>query len=161
MNDKKVVCHDIHKNLYEVDADQLTFRPSVYGILIENDKILLSRQHGKYDVPGGGVELYETLEEGVIREFQEETGLLVEIIKPVHVTTSFFHPAHAPRVSNEYWNCPIIIFTVRKISGELSIENFDKEEKNYASMAQWIDVDKITKEMFVNPLHYQVIKALK
>ncbi|MFA5075249.1 MAG: HAD family phosphatase, partial [Candidatus Babeliales bacterium] len=40
---KKIICHDIHNNKKEVDSDQLIFRPSVYGILIENNQVLLSK----------------------------------------------------------------------------------------------------------------------
>jgi hypothetical protein len=40
---KKVVCHDINGEKEEVEANKLQFRPSVYGILIEDGKVLLSR----------------------------------------------------------------------------------------------------------------------
>lgn len=60
---KKVICRDHEEKLYEVGVDKLKFRPSVYGILIEDGKVLLSRQWEGYDFPGGGIELGETVEE--------------------------------------------------------------------------------------------------
>jgi len=58
--------------------------PIVGAIIINNkDKILLSRGKkwsGKYAIPGGHVELNETLEDAIKREAKEETGLDIEII---------------------------------------------------------------------------------
>lgn len=55
----------------------------VGGIVIREGKILLVKRRnepgrGKWSIPGGLVELGETLEQAVIREFKEETGLDVE-----------------------------------------------------------------------------------
>ena len=75
---KKVTCHDIDGNTYEVDSKDLKFRPSIYGILIRDNKILLLPQWDGYDFPGAGLDVHETLEEGLIREFSEETGLTVK-----------------------------------------------------------------------------------
>ena len=52
----------------------------VGAILIEGDRILLEKRKnspskGKWSVPGGLVDLGETVEEAVIREVKEETGL--------------------------------------------------------------------------------------
>ena len=52
---KKIICHDINKKRYEIDSSQLIYRPSVYGVLIEKGKVLLSKQYDGYDFPGGGV----------------------------------------------------------------------------------------------------------
>ena len=59
-------------------------RPSVGvgAVLIHEGRVLLIRRgkeplRGRWVVPGGTVELGETLEEALVREIQEETGLLV------------------------------------------------------------------------------------
>ena len=57
-------------------------------VIIREGKILLERRknepgRGKWSIPGGLVELGESVEETVIREVHEETGLLVE--KPEHI----------------------------------------------------------------------------
>jgi 8-oxo-dGTP diphosphatase len=57
----------------------------VGAIILEKEKILLEKRKnapgkGKWTVPGGLVELGETIEQAVIREVKEETGL--EVYEP-------------------------------------------------------------------------------
>jgi len=76
---KTVTCIDTARNTYEVPISDLIWRPAAYGIIIQDKHILLSPQHDGYDLPGGGVDLGETMEEGCIREVKEETGMDVAI----------------------------------------------------------------------------------
>ena len=60
------------------------------GILIENGRALLVRRgseplRGEWSIPGGTLELGETLEEGVARELLEETGLHVRVLELIEV----------------------------------------------------------------------------
>lgn len=150
---KKITCRDIDKNEFEIEADKLIFRPSVYGVLIESNKILLSRQWDGYDMPGGGIEIHETIEEGLKREFIEETGIEVELLQPFHCETSFFNPSHSAKHKHEYWNSLLIYYLVKKVGGEISKDNFDEEEKDYADMAEWISLDGINKLKFINSVN--------
>lgn len=54
-------------------------RPSVRGIIIRDGKIAMmhSKKYDYYKLPGGGIEGEETLEETLIREVREESGLVV------------------------------------------------------------------------------------
>ncbi|MEM3486350.1 MAG: NUDIX hydrolase [Candidatus Methanomethyliaceae archaeon] len=55
--------------------------------MVEKNRVLL-RFHpklGKWLPPGGHLELGETPDEALIREFREETGLIVELIDVVHL----------------------------------------------------------------------------
>jgi ADP-ribose pyrophosphatase YjhB (NUDIX family) len=63
----------------------------VGGVVVRDGRALLVRRgkeplYGRWVVPGGTVELGETLEEALVREMEEETGLRVE---PVEVLTVF------------------------------------------------------------------------
>lgn len=55
-------------------------RPSVRGIILRDGKIAMmySRKYNYYKLPGGGIEGEETLEETLIREVREESGLIVK-----------------------------------------------------------------------------------
>ena len=60
----------------------------VGAVIIKDGKILLEKRKnepgkGKWSVPGGLVELGESVEQTVMREVKEETGLEVE--KPEHI----------------------------------------------------------------------------
>ena len=59
------------------------FQVRVTGILVEQGRILLVRQRLSatrgWSLPGGRLERGETLEEGPLREFREETGLEVRV----------------------------------------------------------------------------------
>ncbi|MGI5119605.1 NUDIX hydrolase [Marinactinospora thermotolerans] len=55
---------------------------SVAGAVIREDGRILAirrRDNGTWEPPGGVLELGETPEDGVIREVQEETGVLVKV----------------------------------------------------------------------------------
>ena len=152
MKNQKIFCHDLQGKQYEVGFSELIFRPSVYGVLIEREKILLSKQWDGYDMPGGGINVHETIEEALKREFFEETGLEVEPIEIIHCETSFFHPTHSNKHKNEFWNCPLIYYKVKQIGGEISDKNFDEEEVDYAALPEWISLDKIDKIKFFNSI---------
>lgn len=69
--------------------DNILFQIRLTGILIEDKKILLVKQHvspeRSWSLPGGRLEHGETLEMGMIREMYEETGLRVKVKRLLYV----------------------------------------------------------------------------
>lgn len=68
----------------------------VGGVLIENGRALLIRRGsepllGQWSIPGGALELGETLVEGVARELLEETGLSVRVLDLIEVFERINH----------------------------------------------------------------------
>lgn len=57
----------------------------VKGIVTKDGLVLvLVKENGTLDLPGGRVEKGETVKSALIREIKEETGLKVQIHDPVH-----------------------------------------------------------------------------
>ena len=63
------------------------------------------------------------------REFIEETGIKVEPIMPIHCETNFFNPNYTDKYKGQFWNCSMIYYIVKKISGKLTTKNFCDTEK--------------------------------
>jgi 8-oxo-dGTP diphosphatase len=62
----------------------------VGGVVIDGGRALLIRRgseplKGEWSIPGGTLELGESLENGVVRELKEETGLTVRIVEMIEV----------------------------------------------------------------------------
>ena len=62
----------------------------VGGVVIEGGRALLIRRgseplRGQWSIPGGALELGESLQEGVMRELLEETGLQVRVLEMIEV----------------------------------------------------------------------------
>lgn len=68
----------------------------VYGVLLREDAVLVASEHvAGRDVlkfPGGGVGEDETPEAALCREFGEECGLDVRVVRLVHVPGTLFSP---------------------------------------------------------------------
>ena len=90
-------------------------RVRVCGIASNEDSILLVNHSGMnksgswWAPPGGGVEFGESLEEALVREFKEETGLLIKVQEQLFISEYIKAPLHAVEV----------FFQVKVLSGKL------------------------------------------
>lgn len=143
-----VICRGIQGERREVAAADLAWRPSVYGVAIRDDKVLLVPQWDGYDFPGGGMEIGETIDEAFKREFWEETGLDAERGDVLACESDFFiHPA-----TQKAHNTILMYCSALNVSGEISDAHFDENEKKYAKKAEWIALDRIGDLKFYNPV---------
>lgn len=144
---KTIICKDINGSEEKVPVEKFSFRPSVYGVVIKDNKILLVKQWDGYDFPGGGVEMNETLEQALVREFKEETGLDVKVKEVVLAESNFFKSRNG-----DCWNSILIYFSCEIVGGEITDKYFSKDEKNYAGLAEWIDISEVNKIKFYNSI---------
>lgn len=111
---------------------------AVSAAIFRGGRVLIVRRarppaNGLYTLPGGGVELGETLEEAVVREVREETALEV---KPVALAG--YRQAIARDGSGKIERHFVILpFAARWISGEASLNEELTE-------AHWLFPDEIS-----------------
>lgn len=137
-----VECLSLYGETKIIEKDQLQFRPSVYGIILHEGKILLlkARATGKWLVPGGGLDLGELMEVGLKREIREETGIEVEIERFAMFSERFFYydPLElATHVLAFFYICRPLTFQLA------DDEDIDDEE---AINPQWIPYQEIKAE---------------
>ena len=106
---------------------------AVSAAIFRDGRVLIVRRarapaKGVYTLPGGGVELGETLEQAVIREVREETALDIEPVELVGFRQAIARDA-AGRVERHF---VILPFAARYVAGEISLN----EE---LSAADWRD----------------------
>jgi 8-oxo-dGTP diphosphatase len=98
----------------------------VGGVIIENGRALLIRRgseplRGEWSIPGGTLELGESLRQGVARELREETGLEVRVLEVIEVFDRIF-PANGSesveRKTKPRFHFVIVDYLCERISGE-------------------------------------------
>lgn len=158
MKRETVLCSTIDRDApkIEVPVSKLKFRPSVYGVLLHGEKVLLHGYDDGYDFPGGGVNLGESLKDALDREIMEETGLSVDIGKLLHVEEDFFiHPA-----TEQPHQTFLFFFACSNPRGELTTAHFDEHEKTVARLAEWIPIEQVPDLKHYNPLSHDSIVRL-
>ena len=108
--------------------------PSTTAIVADNHgriALVKRKDNELWALPGGGMELGESIEQGAVREVKEETGLDVEVVGLVGVYTN---PQHVMayddgEVRQQFSLC----FTTKLLGGELQ---FDDESTDIAWVAE-------------------------
>jgi ADP-ribose pyrophosphatase YjhB (NUDIX family) len=96
----------------------------VGGVVIDNGRALLIRRaseplRGEWSIPGGMLELGETLEQGVARELLEETGLQVRVLELIEVFERIVYaPNGQGRPERPRFHYVIADYLCERVSGE-------------------------------------------
>lgn len=85
-------------SVYQTFGNKLRVR--VCGLCLDQDRLLMINHHGIKEgdfwaPPGGGLQFGESMEECLKREFQEETGLTVEVLNFQFICEFIHPPLHA------------------------------------------------------------------
>jgi len=90
----------------KASQSQIYPEPTVGAFIVNNEgKILLAKSHkwfDKYTLPGGHIEVGETMSDAVAREAKEETGLDVEVVEMLLMQEAIF--------TEEFWKRKHFIF---------------------------------------------------
>ncbi len=98
----------------------------VGGVIIENGRALLIRRGsepllGQWSIPGGTLELGESLQEGVARELLEETGIAVRVLDVIEVFDRIYpDPSVEQKATNARpkFHYVVVDYLCERISGE-------------------------------------------
>lgn len=147
--DRMVECRRNHGPNVERKADELRFRPSVYGVIVKGGQVLLLPQWDGYDFPGGGIDKGERIEDALVREVKEETGMDVRPGPLLHVADDFFMPANEALAP---FHSILLYYACEITGGELSVAGFTEFEKKVSRIAEWVPIDKVLTLKFYNPI---------
>lgn len=118
----------------------------VLGVVTNNDKVLLVKRKPtegmlRWQFPGGIVEKNETVEDAIVRELKEETGIDVKALTRIGERV---HP---------YTNRYMAYIACEYLSGGISVSDDDLE------CAEWVGIDSLD-EHFTTPLFDKVADYL-
>jgi 8-oxo-dGTP diphosphatase len=121
-------------------------RLGAYAVIIDTvagrEQVLLALWNEpaspRWTLPGGGVELDETVEEGAVRELREETGYDVELGRLIGVDTFVVPVERRTTGSDRPLRNVRVIFEARVVGGELT-----REVGGTTDEAQWFPVDEV------------------
>ncbi|MDF2941758.1 MAG: hydrolase [Herbinix sp.] len=143
----------------------MSIRNAAKALIIKDDKILLNKcknstgyyfgeihpENLYYDLPGGGQNQYETIEEAVIRECLEETGYSVIVKRLVALYEEIMVDAELSKFCPDYVHKIYFIFLCHVESEDLkSITEIDIDQIS----TEWINI----KEISSIKLHPSIIK---
>src|SRR4051812_31111000 len=115
------------------------FTIRVYGILIQNDAVLVSDELIKSmqitKFPGGGLEFEEGPVDCLKREFREEMNLEIEVIS--HYYTTDFYVASAFDPDCQVISIYYLVDTDQVIEAETSIAVHDYKHDNNTQAFRW------------------------
>ena len=111
----------------------------VGAVVLDGDRVLLiKRGHaplkGQWSLPGGGVEIGETLEQAIAREVTEETGLTVDVGPIVEVLDRISRDEEG-RVEHHF---VLVDFVCRSLGGVL-------RGASDADDAKWVALSELTR----------------
>lgn len=143
MNDL-IPCSTPHGQTRLVPRSRLIFRPSVYGLIVHQGKLLvtLSRTTGKWKLPGGGINLGESMEATLVREIFEECGIEVRLGMQVFFKEDFFC-FDAPEAA---WQAHLFFFFAEPLS--LEVTNSNNVTGDESDAPQWVDIASLEPASF-------------
>lgn len=138
------------------------FNIRVYGILIQNDSVLVSDEYIKRNkitkFPGGGLEFGEGTKDCLIREFKEELDLEIEIGE--HFYTTDFYVSSAFDTKSQVISIYYLVKPLGTLTFKTSSLPHDYEKKAGAQSLRWIDLKALKENDFTLIIDRKVAEML-
>lgn len=134
----KLIQTMIHPKVQNLEGTKLE-REAVRAIALKGESILLlyTKRYNDYSLPGGGLDAGESLEDGLVRELEEETGAQgIQILKNLgHLEE--YRPYHKPEYDIVHMISHLFLCDVDVELGETQMEDY--EHKNGMEPV-WINI---------------------
>ena len=117
------------------------FNCRVNGICIKDNKILLSKSKSDHywTFVGGKVTFGESTDLAILREYEEEVGVLLQIDKMIALIENFFD------LRGYSWHQYIFFYQLRDDNNELEFFEGEREiADNKDAVYRWFDLDEIS-----------------
>lgn len=133
-----------------------SFTIRVYGILInpKNEVLLVHEKMSNLEFtkfPGGGLEFYEGTKDCLVREFKEETGLDIKIVKHIYTTDIFVQSTFNPKQQ-----LMAIYYLVEPINQPYDIDLTEKEinfnDKIELLRFFWVNLNALNQNLLTFPI---------
>lgn len=154
-----MIFYDSNNEEHELPPDRKTeWRISGYAIVqnAQNDILLVTPTwRATYDMPGGGIEPAESIEEGIVRECYEETGYKIRLSErmPIHISETNFYWSDF----DSYRHSVNFFYKAELASPEQNKEAINVAVPNEISKVEWVNLDSITKEN----CHFMYLPAIE
>ena len=132
-------------------------RVAAYALLTQSEQILLCRiseqfpvMTGRWTLPGGGIEWREDPVDAMVREVQEETGLIVENAGLAGVN------ANSVDTQDKHYHGIRILYHARIVGGSLR-----NEVNGTTDLCQWWPIDDLSQIELVDLAEYGVELAFQ
>jgi ADP-ribose pyrophosphatase YjhB (NUDIX family) len=130
----------------------------VGAVVVHRGRVLLVQRgreplKGKWSLPGGMLELGESLTQGVAREVQEETGLDVEAIELIELIDRI-HKESGPSGERVRYHFVIADYLCRVVGGTLQAAS-DADAVRWVERAEWNSHSALA----LDPITVRVIEA--
>jgi len=141
-----IECRSIYGGVRQIPREKLVFRPSVYGVIVHQGKILLlnSRSANLLALPGGGIDIGEPLEQALKREVREETGIDVKMARFLHFEEDFFYYDPKELAFHSF----LFIFECTPLTFELASD--DEVDDEDAEKPRWYNIGGLNKTDFLS-----------
>jgi mutator protein MutT len=126
----------------------------VGALIVDNARVLIVRRateplKDQWSIPGGAVELGETLRQAVVREIREETGLIIETGEVIEVFDSIYRDSQGCA----QYHYVLVDFLCRVVGGELCAASD-------AGAVRWVPVEELAELQLVEHTERVIRKAL-
>ena len=131
---------------YEVGNGKFNYR--VCGIMIHDSSILAMHDERSpyYYLPGGRVKMGETAESAIVREVEEELGIVPRIIRPLWLNQGLF--TEDIDKLNYHELCIYFLLDVLDTGLLEKGDKFTLHERHHTHEFEWLPFERLEKEYF-------------